>query len=169
MNNFRKKLSVRQIEKINKVLSLEEIKEEKFKESEKEKSVIKKDIIEMVIEYKKLIKGNKSFVDLLELDNKTEDECWNMIERNKIIKELSNSDLDFEEEDEEKIKLRRSINKKFDQYYGLDFEDIRTTGETFKFKYKEVSKENFGLSTKSIFFTPEEELIKVAPISDVLK
>ena len=45
-----------------------------------------------------------------------------------------------------------------DEYYDLDFEDVIAGGIKTKFKYIEVSKEDYGLTDEDLLYCDDELL-----------
>jgi hypothetical protein len=135
-----------------------------MKEIEINKMEIKKKIIKEVEEYKEMIKNSKSYIDTLVFGNKNEEEKFKMIEKYKVFKELADQNYEDKNLTNEIIEKRKSISKLFDSFYALDFEEVTTTGEKFKFKYRKVDNDKYDLSTTQILNTEDEVLDKMAPI-----
>ncbi|EFC49979.1 predicted protein [Naegleria gruberi] len=157
---------------------IESVKKEYNEKAEK----IKKEILELVFKLKDLIKGDGSIVDKLKISkNDDVDQVWELVEKKKVIEEFAKSeaeedDDDFMEDDEgdanldSPIKIKRKINRLFENYYDSFFEDVNAaTGDTYKFKYKNVDKTSCGLSVDDILNLEDDDLDKIVPIKHLVR
>ncbi|KAL9651167.1 hypothetical protein ABK040_008239 [Willaertia magna] len=137
------------------------------KEGEEKREKIKKDILNLIIELKENIKGSGSPVDQLSIDLNNINDSFEKVEKQRVLTELL--DFNFDEEDidnltEENDKLKFKIKKLFDDYYDTYYEDVSSTGDTFKYKYKTVERQDYGLSPEDILELDDKDLEQVVPI-----
>lgn len=121
---------------------------------------------------------------------------WQKVEHNDVVEELmyadiddieNNEEIDDDEDDneetakrrewertaspqEKKIRaLRREIRNDFEQFYELFFEEVGISDDKYRFKYKRVEKDDYGLSTLDMLELDDEDLDKVVPINFVTR
>eukprot|EP01080_Neovahlkampfia_damariscottae_P004708 gene4708-8292_t len=135
-------------------------------EFERKRTKIKKQIIELVSDLRKL--QNSETLQNLNLEDEN---IFDKIEHHKIYDELVTISLeDEDEEDKQEIKLikeiKRNIRRKFEEYYETFYESAEGDLK-FKFKYNTVEKDNFGLDVTDILQIEDELLEETIPTHSI--
>jgi hypothetical protein len=142
--------------------------EEEAKLKEKREK-IEKEIIELVGKLK--IYSSSLLIKNINLEDKN---IFQHLEKHNTYEELifvskqeEEELLEVDEEKYEKIKkYKKSIAKKFEEYYETFFES-QEGEQKFKFKYKKVEKNNYGLSTADILQIDDEFLEEILPSREI--
>jgi protein KRI1 len=182
-----KKLSVKARRDKNRKENKINRKLEASKNAEGSRKELQLSILSNVLELKKLVSGDNSVVDNLDLQpheiENTDDieAAWDKVERNDVVEELLYSGTDEDHYDDDQVEsdapvetdptkritqLKRTIQKNFSDYYDSFFTDVGEEG-SYKFKYKRVDKDDFGMSAADILELEDEDLEDIVPIGMV--